>query len=47
MYRWIQFIRVISWSLFLLANDTHGLQLSTGDVYEARIHVFIYNHIQF
>jgi hypothetical protein len=30
MYRRIQSIQVIFYSLFLLADDTHGLQLVTG-----------------
>jgi hypothetical protein len=33
MYRRIQSIQVILCSLFLLANDTHCLQLVIGDVY--------------
>jgi hypothetical protein len=44
MYMRIQFIQVTYCSLFLLACDTHDLQLVTEDVYEARVHVFIYSH---
>jgi hypothetical protein len=44
MYRQIQSIRVICCSLFLLAGDTHGLQLATKDVYETGVHVFIYGY---
>jgi hypothetical protein len=40
----IQFIQVIYRSLFLLAGYTRGLQLATKDMYEARVHVFIYGH---
>jgi hypothetical protein len=47
MYKWIQSIQVIFCSLFLLADDTYGLQLSTRDVYETRVPVFIYSHTQF
>jgi hypothetical protein len=28
----------------LLAGDTYGLQLAKLEVYEARVHVFIYDH---
>jgi hypothetical protein len=44
MYRWIQYIRVICCSLFLLAGDTYGLQLATLEVYGARVHIFIYGY---
>jgi len=44
MHRRIQFIRVICCSLFLLASYTNGLQLAINDVYEVRVHVFIYSH---
>jgi hypothetical protein len=44
MYKQIQSIRVIYCSLFLLADDTQGLQLATWDVYEAEVHVFLYGH---
>jgi hypothetical protein len=44
MYRRIQFIRIIYYSLFLLADDTHDLQLATGDVYKVEVYVFIYGH---
>jgi hypothetical protein len=47
MYKWIQSIQVICCSLFLLADDTYGLQLSTRDVYETEVPVFIYSHTQF
>jgi hypothetical protein len=40
MYRRIQSIWVICCFLFLLAYDTHGLQLVTRDVYEAEIFFF-------
>jgi hypothetical protein len=40
----IQSIWVICYFLFLLADDTHDLELATGDVYEARFHVFIYGY---
>ena len=42
VYIRIQPIRVIWYSLFLLAGHTHNLQLATRDVYEAEVHVFIY-----
>jgi hypothetical protein len=32
MYRWVQFILVICCTLFLLAGDTHILQLAIGDL---------------
>jgi hypothetical protein len=35
MYRQIQYIRVICYTIFLLAGDTQSLQLVIGDVYEA------------
>jgi hypothetical protein len=35
---------VICCSLFLLAGNTHDLQLAIEDMYETEIHVFIYNH---
>jgi hypothetical protein len=41
---WIQSIRVIRYSLLLLADDFHGLQLVTGDMYKAEVHVFIHGH---
>jgi hypothetical protein len=44
MYKWIQFIRVIYCYLFLLADDTQGLQLVTWDVYEVGVHVFLHGH---
>jgi hypothetical protein len=44
MHKKIQSIRVICYSLFLLADDTHGLQLVIEDVYETEVHVFIYGH---
>jgi hypothetical protein len=44
MYKQIQSILVICYFLFLLASDTHGLQLVIEDVYEAKVHVFIYNY---
>jgi hypothetical protein len=40
----IQSIWVICYFLFLLADDTHDLELATGDVYEAKFHVFIYSY---
>ena len=30
--------------LFLLADDTQGLQLVTWDVYEIGVHVFLHGH---
>jgi hypothetical protein len=30
--------------LFLLANDSHSLQLATRDVYEVEVHNLIYGH---
>jgi len=42
VYKQIQPIHVICCSLFLLASHTYGLQLATGDVYEAGVHIFIY-----
>jgi len=47
MYRRIQSIRVICCSLFLLVGDTHSLQLAIRNVYEVRVHVFIYGHTRF
>jgi hypothetical protein len=44
MYRRIQSIRVICFSLFLLANYTHGLQLNTENMYKAEVYIFIYGH---
>jgi hypothetical protein len=44
MYKHIQSIQVIYCSLFLLVGDAHSLQLTTRDVYEVEVHVFIYNH---
>jgi fumarate reductase subunit C len=44
MYRRIQSIWVIYCSLFLLAGDTHDVQLATRDVYEVGVQVFIYSH---
>ena len=44
MYKQIQYIRVICCSLFLVVGYTNGLQLATGNVYEAWVHVFIYGH---
>ena len=41
MYRRIQSILVICCFLFLLAYDTHGLQLVTRNVYEAEIYFFL------
>jgi hypothetical protein len=46
MYRQIQFIRVICCFLFLLASDTHDLQLTSEDLYEVKVHIFIYAHTQ-
>jgi len=40
----IQSIQVIRYSILLLAGDFHGLQLVTGDMYEAEVHVFIHDH---
>ena len=40
----IQSIRVICCTIFGLASDTHDLQLTTNDVYKARVHVLIYGH---
>ena len=37
MYKQIQSIPVICYSLFLLAGDNHGLQLAIRDVYEAEV----------
>jgi len=31
----------------LIAGDTHGLQITIMDMYEAKVHVLIYNHIRF
>ena len=47
MYKQIQSIPVICYFLFLLVGHTHGLQLATEDVYEAKVHVFIYGDTQF
>jgi hypothetical protein len=47
MYRQIQSIWIICCSLFLLADDTHGLKITIRDVYEAEVYIFIYGHIQF
>jgi hypothetical protein len=44
IYKRIQSIRVICCFLFLLASDTHGLQLATEDVCKVGVHVFIYSH---
>jgi len=44
MYRQIQSIRIICCSLFLLANNTHGLQIVIGYVYQVEVHVFINGH---
>jgi hypothetical protein len=44
MYRRIQSICVIYYSLFLLANVNHGLQLATKEVYKAGVHIFIYDY---
>jgi len=44
MYKWIQSIQVICCTLFLFASYTNSLQLVTGDVFKARVHVFIYGH---
>jgi hypothetical protein len=44
MYRRIQSIRVICYSLFSLAGDTYSLQLATNNVYKIGVHVFIYGH---
>jgi len=44
MYKQIQSIRVICYSLFMLDDYTYGLQLAIEDVYEAKVHVFIYGH---
>jgi len=41
MYRRIQSIWVICCFLFLLAYDTHSLQLVTRDVYEAEVYFFL------
>jgi hypothetical protein len=41
MYKRIQSIRVICFSLFLLVGYTNCLQLTTRDVYEAEVRVFI------
>ena len=30
-----------------MTDYTNGLQLATGDVYEAKVHVFIYGHTRF
>jgi hypothetical protein len=30
-----------------LAGHTHGLQLATGDVYDAGVHIFIYGDTWF
>jgi hypothetical protein len=30
-----------------MCDNTHGLQLATGDVYEAEVHVFIYGDTWF
>ena len=46
MYKWIQSIWIICYSLFLLADDTHGLQLAFEDVYKVEVHVFIDDHTQ-
>jgi hypothetical protein len=46
MYRRIQSIWVICYSLFLLAGYSNYLQLATKDVYEAGVYVFIYNHTE-
>jgi len=46
MYKYIQFIWVIYYTLFLSVSDTHGLELTIRDVYEAEIHIFIYSHTQ-
>jgi hypothetical protein len=44
MYRRIQSIRIICYSLFLLVNNTHGLQIVIGHVYKVGVHVFINGH---
>jgi hypothetical protein len=44
MYRQIQSIWVIHCFLFMLAGYTNDLQLAIMDVYEARVHIFIYGH---
>jgi hypothetical protein len=46
MYKRIQFIRVIYYFLFLLVDNTYGLQLAIRDVYETGIHAFIYGHMR-
>jgi hypothetical protein len=42
MYKRIQPIQVICYSLFSLAGYTHSLELTTENVYEAEVYVFIY-----
>ena len=44
IYKQIEFIRVICRLLFLLTDDTHGFKLSTKDMYEAEVYVFIYSY---
>jgi hypothetical protein len=44
MYRQIEPIRVICYSLFLFVDNTHSLQLAIEDVHKAGVHVFIYDH---
>jgi hypothetical protein len=46
LYRQIQSIWVICYSLFLLASYTNSLQLTTENVYEMGVHVFIYGQTQ-
>jgi hypothetical protein len=41
MYRKIQSIWVICYSLFLLAGNTHNLQLATRNVYKTEVHVYL------
>ena len=40
----IQSIWVICYTIFILAGDTHDLQVTTNDVYKAKVHVLIYGH---
>ena len=44
MFKRIQSIWVICCFLFLLADDTHSLQLATEDMYKVGVHAFIYGH---
>jgi hypothetical protein len=44
MYKQIQSIWVIFCTIFLSAGNTHDIQLATGNMYQAKVHVLIYDH---